>query len=351
VLVVLAAWAALAGPSAAQVSPPATDRPSAGCQAARQLPGPPGATSELTLEHGGLERTYRLHLPTGYDSRQPRPLVLVFHGYTGTSAGIEQYTELSRLADENSFVAVYPQSTGFAAGNRQITSWNDLAGSASPGPEGPTCAADADPYPSPPECGAAKPCVWASCHDDVGFVEQLLDDLENQLCLDLDRIYATGMSNGGMFVHRLGCAMPERLAAIAPVSGTLARGFNCAPPVGLSLLNVNGARDDYVSQAGDKSSDGYYYTASSDVLDLWAGPGSQTCGAAETHQTAIAGIPGLRCIERPGCATGAAVVHCDWDGAHDWPGSADNSDSPPNPAGSDLIWQFFAAHSRASYRH
>jgi poly(3-hydroxybutyrate) depolymerase len=109
-----------------------------------------------------------------------------------------------------------------------------------------------------------------------------------------------------MFVHRLGCAMPERFAAIAPVGGTLARGFNCAPgpSTPLSLMNVYGSRDDYVSQRGGVSSDGYYYTSAEDVM------------------------------------TGAEVVHCTWNGAHEWPGAGTVD------LANDVVWEFFSRHAR-----
>ncbi|HEX6723700.1 MAG TPA: hypothetical protein VF073_00520 [Gaiella sp.] len=55
--------------------------------------------------------------------------------------------------------------------------------------------------------------------DDVGFTGALLDDVENDLCIDRTRIYAMGMSNGGMFVSTLACELDDRIAAVAPVAG------------------------------------------------------------------------------------------------------------------------------------
>jgi polyhydroxybutyrate depolymerase len=296
---------------------------------------------------GGLQREYRVHLPSGYDVNRPVSLVLDFHGYTGTAQGTEEYTGFSSQADEQGYAVVYPQGSAFTTDDGQrITSWNDLAGSASPGPEGPICSASAFAYPHPPECGEPTPCNWASCHDDVGFVAALLDHLEATVCVDLDRVYATGMSNGGMFVHRLGCDLPERFAAIAPVGGTLARGFNCAPggSTPLSMMNIYGARDDYVSQKGVVSSDGYYYLGAGDVLAKWASPAAQDCDSTETpYPIAEAGVLGMTCVQHDNCATGAEVVHCEWDGGHDWP--QDGTDN----FGTRIIWEFFSNHSRDGY--
>jgi polyhydroxybutyrate depolymerase len=318
-----------------------TVRASAGCGLA--APASPGESSSFTLRVGELDREYLLHLPPEYDPEFPVPLVLDFHGYTGISAGEETYTGLSHHADHEGYAVVYPQGTGFAIESGDlITSWNDLAGSASSGPAGPVCSQTADYYPHPPECGEPRPCVWASCHDDLGFIDRLLDRLETELCIDLDRVYATGMSNGGMFVHRLGCEMPERFAAIVPVGGTLARGFNCAPDAPLAMMNIYGTRDIYVSQRGDMSSDGYYYESAEAVMTKWAE--AQECDSTTTvYETSQDGILDVACVQHDNCSTGAEVVHCTWDGAHDWP------EAGGQPFGNEIIWEFFSTHSRAQY--
>ena len=317
---------------------------SAGCGTAP--PVPPGESAAFAMRVGELEREYLLHLPPDYDAGRATALVLDFHGYTGRAAGEEAYTGLSQQADEHGYAVVYPQGSGFEDDDGQlITSWNDLAGSASSGPQGPICSETADYYAFPPECGEPTPCVWATCHDDLGFIERLLDRLETDLCVDLDRVYATGMSNGGMFVHRLGCDMPQRFAAIAPVGGTLARGFACAPDLPLAMMNIYGSRDGYVSQRGDMSSDGYYYESAEVVLDKWAGLGAQGCDAATTaYETSRDGALGLACVQHDNCASGAEVVHCTWDGAHDWP------QAEGERVGNEVIWEFFSKHTRASYR-
>jgi polyhydroxybutyrate depolymerase len=311
-------------------------------------PVEPGETGAFSLRVSDLEREYRLHVPTGYDRSKAISVVLAFHSYNGAADEEETHTGLSRHADKHGYLVVYPQATAFLTDTgRRITSWNDLAGNASPGPEGPICSDTADQYPHPPECGEPRPCNWATCHNDLGFVERLLDRLEASLCIDPERIYATGMSNGGMFVHRLGCHMPNRFAAIAPVGGTLARGFNCAPEgsTPLSLMNIYGRRDRYVSQEGDMSSDGYYYTSAAAVMRKWAGPSSQGCASASTpYKTSMSGTLGLVCTQHSHCSTGAEVVNCIWDGGHTWP------ESESHDLANQTIWEFFSKHSRAKYR-
>jgi polyhydroxybutyrate depolymerase len=252
---------------------------------------------------------------------------------------------LSGNADRHGYAVVYPSSTWFFADGKNVNSWNDLAGSVWKGPEGPICSDTADKYPFPPECGEPRPCVWASCHDDLAFIDQMLDRLDASLCVDLDRTYATGMSNGGMFVQRLGCAMPDRFAAIAPVSGTLARGFNCAPETPISILNIYGSKDDYVNEKGGVSSDGYFYTPAEDVIGKWAGPGSQNCDReASAYVTSLDGALSLSCTQRDNCSTGAEVVNCTWAGEHDWPRAGKDD------LANEVIWEFFSRHSRPAHR-
>ena len=113
----------------------------------------------------------------------------------------------------------------------------------------------------------------------------------------------------------------------------------------LATINIYGSRDIYVSQRGDTSSDGYYYESAEAVISKWAGPGSQECDPATTvYETSQDGALGLACIQHDNCSTGAEVVHCTWDGAHDWP------QAEGQQAGNELIWEFFSKHSRAKFR-
>jgi polyhydroxybutyrate depolymerase len=298
----------------------------------------------VAIDFEGLEREFRLHIPSDYDAAQPMPLVLVIHGYTGTAERIEtQYTSFSEHADTHGYIVAYPQATGFEAGGYRTTSWNDLACNSSPGPEGSTCTAEAFDYPTPPECGEPRECDWCSCYDDVGFIKTVLDKIEGSTCIDLDQVYATGISNGGMFVQRLGCDLSDRFAAIAPVAGTLAKGFACAPPSAprISMLNIHGTQDDVVPFNGTPANDGFLYTPSSQVMAAWAAESSQNCDQAESSfATSHDDLLGLTCQQLANCRTGAQIVDCGWDGGHDWPRDGDDQ------FGIDVIWEFFKSNSR-----
>ena len=302
----------------------------------------PGKTKTQSLVVDGLEREYRLHLPTDYDQDTPASLVLAFHWYTGDATTMERTSGQSTYANEENYVVVYPQSTSFEGSRKTITSWNDLSCSAGSGPEGPTCS-ESMRWDFPPECGESRDCVWCTCNDDLAFVDQLLDELEHTLCIDLDRVYATGVANGASFVHRLGCDRAERFAAIAPVSGMLSRGFNCAPdrsnPV--SIMHLHGDRDMDIPTDGSEGVAGHLVVPVDDMIDAWASAGSQGCDDSETpYATSRDGRSGLACVQRANCATGAEVVFCSWDGDN-W------SATQIGPQfGTEVIWEFFGKNSK-----
>lgn len=148
----------------------------------------------FTIQFDGRERTYTLHVPPQTDADSPIPMIIVLHGATGNAQTMYEWDviDLNGKADEWEFIAVYPDGTG----DETIQSyyWN---------------AAHC--------CGSA----YAENVDDVGFIEFLILSLTSELNLDPGQIFVTGFSNGGMLAHRLGAELPDLIAAIAPLAGTI----------------------------------------------------------------------------------------------------------------------------------
>jgi polyhydroxybutyrate depolymerase len=145
------------------------------------------ARGERTLVVNGRTRTYRVHVPGSQTPGAKAPLVLVFHGGGGDASGMERLSRFDALADREGFLVVYPEGLG--------RHWND---------------------------GRASNVEATKGADDVAFVSALLDALEKELPVDEKRVYATGISNGGIFSHHLGIRLSKRLAAVAPVAGGIA---------------------------------------------------------------------------------------------------------------------------------
>ncbi len=149
-------------------------------------------SSEHNITVNGVNRSYLLHLPKNYDPDKKYPLVLFFHGYGNSPKIAEWYSGMSRKGDREGFIVVYPKGTGYGPGF--YLSWN----------AGFCCDL------------AAKNKV-----DDVGFTKVLVESLEKNYSIDPSRVYATGHSNGALFVHRLGLELSDMFAAVAPLSGSV----------------------------------------------------------------------------------------------------------------------------------
>lgn len=245
----------------------------------------------VTIASGGLDRTFRVHVPASYEPQVATPVVLNFHGLTSNAAQQEAFSGMAAKADEAGFIAVHPE--GVAA------SWN-----------GGGC------------CGEAG----QTGVDDVGFVEDVLAELETMVCVDRKRIYATGMSNGGFMSHRLACELSERLAAIAPVAG-LNAASPCAPARAIPVLQIHGTGDTVVS-----------YSGVAPTMEAWAERNG--CGG-ETEVVFDNGT--ATCASYLGCPAGVEVTTCTLQGfGHWWPGAFG---ATADLIATDAIWDFFASHA------
>ena len=275
--------------------------------------GEKGTGVSVEVQSGGQTRTALLHVPDKYDPTQGTMLVLNFHGFLSAGWQESLLTRMSQESDQRGFIVAYPE--GISA------SWN---------------AGDC--------CGTA----WSDSVDDVKFVRDLLDELEDRYCIDKKRIFATGMSNGGFFSHRLACEASDRIAAVAPVAGVLGIDpSKCSPGRPISILDFHGTADPMVPYDGGtplvpQLGVGLVFRSVSETLDHWRKLNGCSAFDTQFYQKGDA-----TCIEWKDCAGGVQTALCSIDGGgHTWPGGV------PIPAGktsSDIsatttMLDFFEAH-------
>jgi len=280
---------------------------------AAPAPAPVPGTTEHRLAFGGVDRSYRLVIPPGLP-KGPAPVVVVLHGGFGTAEGALRQGGWVAAAARGHFVVVAP--------NGISRSWN----------AGVCCG--------PP----ARQGI-----DDVGFVLAVLDEVEGDLRVDRDRVYATGISNGGMLAYRLACDASRRFAAIAPVSATLVTD-GCSPTEPVSLLHIHGLADGNVPFDGGLPTKSFQrnppaYRPVRESLEIFV----QADVCTPTPRVSTRGVV---TTERWRGCTGRSAVELVTiaDGGHSWPGGQQMALvlDPPSSAldATATIVDFFAAHPR-----
>lgn len=166
------------------------------------------------VEIDGLNRKYRLYIPSSYNAQNPMPLVFNLHGITSDGLQQQIYSGMNAVAEENGFIVCYP--------NGKNRAWNVEF-----------------PFPS-------------SNKDDVNFISSLIDSLSAIYTIDLNRVYSCGLSNGGYMSHRLACELSDKIAAIASVSGSMMPEVAeaCNPTRPVPMMQIHGTGDPIVFYKG-----------------------------------------------------------------------------------------------------
>jgi polyhydroxybutyrate depolymerase len=331
VLIALAA-ACLPAPAsrAAESERPTLRERIAGRQAGGEDPAAPlgAGTHALRLRHDGLMRKVLVHVPAGYDPARPAPLVLAFHGGGGHAeymADDARYGLVAR-AEREGFVVAFPN--GFSRFPRgRLATWN--AGGC---------------------CGEARDRAV----DDVGFVRAVVARVKALAAIDDARVFATGMSNGGMLAHRLACEAPDVFRAVASVAGTDAT-TSCAPARPISVLHIHARNDTHVLFEGGAGRDAF--RDASKVMDFVSVPETvarwvkrNRCDAAPRR---ILKRPGAFCEAYSGCAGGVSVQLCVTEqGGHSWPGAKTVRRGKEAASraldANEVIWDFFVRAAAAA---
>jgi len=274
-------------------------------------------TIERTVRVGASERSYEIDVPAHRERAQALPVVIVFHGGGGAADSVRRQSRMSARGEADGFITVYPQGSGGIAG--RLKTWN--AG---------TC------------CGPAM----QQRIDEMAFVAALLDDLAAAVAIDRARVYATGISNGGMMAYEVACAFADRIAAIAVVAGEMTALERCRPSRPVPVLVIHGSDDRNLpvdGGVGAKAFAVHDVRSVAAAVEFWR----RHDGCADSARSEVAGT--VRRTRYASCSGGSEVELVMIEGGgHSWPGGDRLARflDPPSQAldATGEIWRFFARH-------
>ena len=274
---------------------------------------------DFSLKVGSATRKYLIHIPNSYKKIIQAPLVMAFHGGLGNSSTMTNDERFQWISKSNAegFIVAFPNGASRRA-DGTLATWN--AGNC---------------------CGYAV----ESKSDDVGFVKEVIKDVESKFNINKNKVFATGMSNGGMMDYRLACEMSDTFSAIASVAGT--DNFDgCIFKKPISIMHIHSLVDQHVLFNGGCGPQCISLKAEADFTSV-----PETISRWVKRNKCI-GNPlkvtkdtGAYCETYSRCANDVKVKLCVTDdGGHSWPGGAPVSGGTPvsqkiNPT--DEIWNFF----------
>lgn len=279
------------------------------------------------LEYDGLIRKVIVHVPPHVGQMTALPVVFMLHPGAGSASQAQKCYGWDSVADREGFIVVYPQGTGGKA------SWD------------------------------AVHCCWSAFErsvDDVGFIRETLHQLEVATPIDRSRVYAAGMSNGGMLTHRLASEMSDEFAAVAVVAGTIGGQTSASepirqiapPPRSVPIIMFHGEMDANVNFYGGPSHGVYPTTridlSQADCIDFWVAANECDPQAPQYWVSDTGDV--IRASYSPMSASGADVVHyAIVNQGHAWPGGCPSNGLKGDPptkeiSATELSWAFFKAH-------
>jgi polyhydroxybutyrate depolymerase len=272
-------------------------------------------TKQDSIYSGGMWRAYILYVPAIYSPSKPAPLVLNIHGLGSNMSQQMFYGEFRPIADTAGFILVHPNGTVGSNGR----GWNNFA-------------------------------AVGSGVNDIGFLSALIDTIRKKYPIDTNRIYSTGMSNGGFMTYDLGCFLNNRIAAIASVCGSMMpyhlSACNAVHPT--PVMEIHGTADPLVSYTGQGG-----LAASEDIDSLvayWVR--FNHCGPIPV----ITQVPDINTSDNcnaelhvfsNGLKGSSVELYKILGGGHAWPDAPVNlSNGPTNRDvnASNVIWRFFSQY-------
>jgi polyhydroxybutyrate depolymerase len=260
----------------------------------------------------GEIRSYIIHVPQGYQGESELPLVINMHGFGSNPVEQLAYTRFNTQADLNNFFVVYPAGIEATIPIGTGNHWN--AG-------------------------------FDTGVDDIGFINKIIDFMWNEYQIDLSRVYATGMSNGGFMSYTLACELSGRIAAVASVTGalTVLQEESCSGSYAVPVLQFHGTEDEVVPYQGSE-----FFSSIPDLMNFWAEKHGCPLETVEENLEDDRTTDGSTVTKITFTSCDDVVLYRINNGGHTWPGGAidqpllGNTNRDINA--SALIWEFFSQY-------
>ena len=273
------------------------------------------ASVERSIDVDGQTRSYRLFVPGGTAGKR-LPGFIVFHGGAGTAPQIERYTNFTGFAVGKGLVAIYPQGIN--------GHWND-----------------------------GRTEGQQSGADDIAFMRKLITALIAEGVIDPQRVYAAGISNGGLMALHVACTMPEMVAGIGVIAAAQPVGAACPTPRAIPLIFFQGTADTFVPIAGGPLGKGPGVRGTvhshADTVSFWQKENG--CGPATSREIVGKDSPdGMRVVVEdyqspPRHGLENVMIE---GGGHTWPGAHQNllvtkflGPACDDIDANEMMWKFF----------
>lgn len=222
-----------------------------GCGNAAQF-----STGLQTILIDNVERSFWIEMPANYDRNKTYPVIIGLHWRDGSAADIYGWSGFFGLKNRYAGNAVFLAPQGLNAG-------------------------------------------WANTGDrDIRFMRAMINEVQQSVCTDTKKVFATGFSFGGMMSNAIGCQMGDVVRAIAPMAGSLWSG--CAQSSDKVAALFIHAKDDNVVP----------YSAGEEARNVFLARNS--CSSTTTS------IGSNGCVEHENCITGKPVVWCGTETGGHW---------------------------------
>jgi polyhydroxybutyrate depolymerase len=259
---------------------------SVSCSRISPNPEPGELRQELSIQSSGINRSFIVRLPDNYNpDKTDYPLIIAMHGFGGSGSQVERNYFLAEKALPRGYIVVFPDGT--PVDNLPLRYWSVGISF---------------------DKGTSMP-------DDVKFISDLIDYMNDKFNVDTKRVFATGMSNGAIMSYKLANELSSKITAIAPVAGTMLPGTR-SPENPVPVIHFHSLLDTSIPFDGGAGFGGFTFPPVENGLSKISTVNG--CGSIKVSEQ----DKGMYLVKEWGnCEQIPVILYLTKDGGHSWPRS------------------------------